>query len=125
MRRFSAPIAVDDDVAKADYLSHRSCEVCGQPSGARQQIEELRVGPRLAETLIGRDVRRHVERGLDRDLQRMCEEAFFADVSADRLGTSQLAHLAHAGLDESELLLDEIQIGHYTRAPADRRYSLR
>jgi hypothetical protein len=68
-------------------------------------------------------VRRHVLAGLYRDLQRVLDEPALADVRVEKVEPRQRAQLAHARLDDSELLPDEIFVRHADRFPTRLRYS--
>jgi hypothetical protein len=67
-------------------------------------------------------VRRDVLAGLDRDLERVLDEATLADVALHELGPSHRTELGEVRLDERELLGDEAGIRH-PAAPRARRYS--
>src|SRR6266571_2859299 len=73
-------VAVDDHVPESRHVPKRRSQGGGQPPRPHQEVEELAVRLGLAEALVGHDVRSHVQRGLDRDLQRVLDEAFLPDV---------------------------------------------
>lgn len=81
-----------------------------------QELEELGVRTRLSEALVRHDVRGHIDRRLGRELKRMDDESFFADVVVDRVEASQRAQFADARLDKSELLVNQVTVDH-RRAP--------
>ena len=117
-------VAVHEDVAEAGHVAelHRQRRV--DPAAAGQQGEQLAVGARLAEALVGHDVGGGVQGGLDRELEGVLDEALLAHVHADGIGTGQLPELPDAGVDDGEPLGDEVRIGHSAGVPI-RRYSRR
>ena len=84
-----------------------------------QAIEQLTVRFGLPQTFVRYDVRRHVEGRLNGDLQRVQHETGFPDVAEDLRRARQRAELLDAGLDEGELLREELRVGH--RAGTGRR----
>ena len=79
------------------------------PAGPFEQVEQLAVGARLPQPLVGHDVRRGVEDRLDRDLQRVLHEPRLANVGRDRRRAGQLAQLADARLDDREPFRDQLR----------------
>jgi hypothetical protein len=57
-------------------------------------------------------VGRHVQGGLDRDLERVLHEALLADVSRDLFRVREPTQLGDRGFDRGELLRDEIGVGY-------------
>jgi hypothetical protein len=66
---------------------------------AVEQIEELTIGPRLTKPAIGYDRRGDVQGRLNRDLQRVLDEAKLADIGVDRARACQPPQLGQARLD--------------------------
>ncbi len=83
-----------------------------------QQPEHVAARLRLAQPLVGHDVRRHVESSLNRELERVLDEALLTHIVGDPLGSSQGPQLPDAGFDESELLGDQLGVGHRRRSAA-------
>lgn len=85
----------------------------GQPRSIfrRTLFEEL-VAVRLAQSLVGDDVRGGVEGGLNGELEGMEDEALLAEVVLQALGAGEVAQLADVGLDLRELLGDQLGVGH-------------
>jgi hypothetical protein len=65
-------------------------------------------------------MRGHVDGRLDRDLQRVLDEALLAQVGSDPLRVRQGPQLADARLDARELLGDQVRVGHAPRFPPAR-----
>lgn len=111
-RFVDAGVAVNQDVSEARCSAKRTRQRLANPSGARQQIEELLIRARLPKTFVGHDVRSGIQRGLNRKLERVLHEAFLTDVGVDAIGMGERPQLDDVGLDQRELLGDEILVGH-------------
>lgn len=92
-----------------------ACVRCTPAPG--QQVEELPVGLRLAQSLVGNDVRGRIEHGLNRELECVHDEALLAYVLLDRLQPCHGTQIADAGLRERELLQHEVAINHVPASP--------
>lgn len=82
----------------------------GEHETVRRQRREDSATPFTS--FIGGDVGRHVQGGLDRDLERVLHEALLADVSRDLFRVREPTQLGDPGFDRGELLRDEIGVGH-------------
>jgi len=105
-------IAVDQDVPEARHVAERAGKPLVEPAVLLQQVEQFPVRARFAKAPVRHDVRRHVERGLDGDLQGVFDEPLLADVDRQSLGSRQPAELREACLDERQLLGDEGRVRH-------------
>jgi hypothetical protein len=91
-----------------------------RPAGPRKEVEQVPIRLRLAERLIGHNVRRHVERGLHRHLQGVLDEALLAHVVTQRVDACQTPEVRYGRHDGRQLLLDERPIGHDVAAARSR-----
>ena len=91
-----------------------------QPPKARR-VEELPIRRGLPETLVGHDVRRYVQRRLNRELERVLDEALLLEIVADAVQASHGRELAEARFDEGEPLRDEVRVGHVAASTGNRR----
>src|SRR5262249_25056682 len=74
-------------------------------------VDQLLVGARLAETLFRNDVRCDVEDRLDRNLQRVLDEALLQQVRAQGTWIAQAPQLPDAALDAEQLLQHQLPVG--------------
>jgi hypothetical protein len=81
------------------------------PTCGAEEIEELLVRLRLAESFVGDDVRSHVERSLDGELQRVLDEAFLSHVRRHELWLRDGVQLRDARLHHRETLGNEVRFG--------------
>lgn len=95
-------VAVDQDVPEAAHRAQPADELGRQPSRPLQEVEQLPLRARLAETLVGDHVPGRVDGSLDGDLERVLDEALFTDVAAEPGGIGVAAQLLEARLDPGQ-----------------------
>jgi len=105
-------VTMDENVAESDHTAEWIGKILRQPAALDEDLEEIAIRPRLPEALVGDDVGRGIQGRLDRDLERVLNEALLADVSADRLRMDERLELADATLDLSEFLGKQLGVGH-------------
>ena len=116
-------VSVDQDVPETDHAPEPGCKISGNPTRALEQVGELAIGSRFSQPFIGHDVGCNVEHALDRNLQRVLDESLLTDVGGDVRRPAQRPELLDARFDLSQLLRDEIGVGHVRPVdPAVRRY---
>src|SRR5512134_256373 len=103
---------MDDHVAEACHSLEAAEKLRGNVTRPAEQAEHVAARLRLAETIVRHDVRAHVERYLDGQLQGVLDESLLAQVARDPLGMGQGPQLSDARLDEGELLRYELGIRH-------------
>lgn len=108
-------VTMDEHVAKARHRAQRRNLGRIDPAITREQDEQLLVGLGLAETPIGDDMRRDVECGLNRELERMFDESCLTNVVLDQINARERPQLANTRLDERELLREERFVRHEAR----------
>jgi hypothetical protein len=109
-----AGVAVHEDVSEPRHLPEAGRQGDVDPTVAREQIEQLAVGRRLAQALVGHHVAGDVQGRLDRDLQGVLDEPALAEIPLDLRRVGFGAQLAEVGPDEPELLGDEVSLRHRT-----------
>ncbi len=82
-------IPVHEDVAEADRAAHCVCCLRRDPTGLVEQLEQLLIRLRLAQSVVADDVRSDVLARLDGDLQRVLDEASLEQVGLDELGARE------------------------------------
>jgi len=100
-------VPVDQHVAEPRHVAQRVRQRSIDPSVSLKEIEQLAVRPRLAEASVRYDVRCHVERGLDGNLQRVLDESLLPHVRGQHFGPGQPVEVRQARLDQRQLLRDE------------------
>jgi len=106
---------VYEHVSEPRHPLQRAGEVGSDPAGSFERGEEIAVRRGLSEAFIRDDMRGDIKGRLDRQLERMLDEAPLAHVSADALEPREFAHFATARLDDRQLLGDELRVGHADR----------
>ena len=74
----------------------------------------------LTKVVVAGDRVGDVEHRLDRDLQRVLDEAFLHLVGVQQFETTELADLGHAVRDECEALVNQMSRAHARRSTARR-----
>lgn len=100
-------VAVHEDVAKARRGSEVLRDLPGNQARLLQQPEQILIRLRLAQAVVGDDMRRRVQTGLNRELQRVLDEASLLEVASEVFGYGEPAQIGDAALDERELLLSD------------------
>ena len=77
-----------------------------------QEREKLAIVARLSEPIVRDDVGGDVESRLNRDLERVRDEAFLNDVFLDVLRSSEVLQLGDESFDPCQLLAHELEPGH-------------
>ena len=83
-----------------------------EPTRLGQQREHVAVRLRLSEAIVGDDVRSHVQRALNGDLQRVLDEAALQQIDDQPGRLGQALQIGERRFDCGQLLRDERRIGH-------------
>ena len=118
MPRSTLLVQVDDHVAEPGHALEAFGERSIDDSRLGEQPEHVAARLRLAEPIVGDDVGSHVEQRLNRELERVLDEALFAHVVRDALGPRESPGCWTQDYHERDLLGDELGIGHRRRSAA-------
>ena len=112
-------VAVHEHVSEPGHVFETGRESCVEPAVPVHQVEQFAIGPRLAEAPVRDDVRRHVESGLNGDLQCVLYKASRTSVSMaeglasrrksdthDSMSASFLATSAGSVIETARVALD-------------------
>jgi hypothetical protein len=108
-----ACVAVDEQIAESDRLDEARAERTVEPTSLLQDCEQILVGRRFTQTLVGDDVRRYVDHRLNGKLQGVLDESLFAHIVGDPLWPRHCSQFADERFNEREPLGDEIRIRHF------------
>ena len=109
-RQIHAGVAVHEHIAKASCIRESLSQGGVEPSVPGQQNEQGLVRLRFAETLVRDDVRRNVDDGLYRKLERVLYETLLAHVVCDAFWLREGLQVADVGLDEGEAFRDQVGV---------------